>query len=158
MSEIQIIENPEVIKDSRIGVVASRYNNSIVERLLNACLDTLQNKGIAKNLITVVKVPGAFELPVAAKRLASLGGVDAIIALGVIIRGETAHFDYIASECAGGLSRVALDHAIPVVFGVLTVDTEQQALERSGQGEQNKGYEAANTALEMISVLGKLAK
>ena len=158
MSEMQIIDAPEVIRDSRIGIVASRYNNVIVERLLNACLDTLKDNGIEENLITVVKVPGAFELPVVAKQLATLGSVDAIIALGVVIRGETPHFDYVAGECAGGLSRVATDHGIPVIFGVLTVNNEQQALERSGRGKRNKGHEAANTALEMISVLNRLEK
>lgn len=158
MSEIQIIESPEVIGDSRIGIVASRYNGAVVERLLGACLETLQDNGIREKSISLVRVPGAFELPVAAKRLASAGGVDAIIALGAVIRGGTAHFDYVAGECASGLSRVALDHAIPVIFGVLTVDNEQQALERSGEGEQNKGREAANAALEMIGVLAKLEK
>ena len=158
MSEMQIIENPEVIRDSRIGIVASRYNGAIVERLLEACLDTLVANGVGGKAITVVRVPGAFELPVAAKRLAALGGVDAIIALGAVIRGDTAHFEYVAGECAAGLSRVALDYGIPVIFGVLTVDNDQQALERSGEGEQNKGREAAGSALEMIGVLARLEK
>ena len=138
--------------------MASRYNKAIVDRLLNACLDSLREKGIDENSIRVVKVPGAFELPVVAKRLAALGGADAIIALGAIIRGETAHFDYIAGECASGLSRVAVDYTIPVIFGVLTVENEQQALQRSGEGETNKGREAASTALEMISILNQLEK
>lgn len=158
MSQIQIIESPDVIKSSRIAIVASRYNKAIVDRLLNACLDSLREKGIDENSIRVVKVPGAFELPVVAKRLAALGGADAIIALGAIIRGETAHFDYIAGECASGLSRVAVDYTIPVIFGVLTVENEQQALQRSGEGETNKGREAASTALEMISILNQLEK
>lgn len=158
MSEHQIIEHPDVIKDSRIGIVASRYNGHVVEKLLKSCIETLGKNGIDNGSITTVKVPGAFELPVVAKRLAISGNVDAIIALGVIIRGDTAHFDYVAGECASGLARVATDHTIPVIFGVLTVENEQQALDRAGKGQQNKGHEAANAALEMISVLDKLAK
>ena len=156
MAEMQFIDNPEVYTGSRIGVVAGRYNKAIVDRLLQGCLQTLAAQGIADGAITVVRAPGAFELPLLAQRLAAGGGVDAVIALGVVIRGGTPHFDYVAGECARGLARVSLDHDLPVVFGVLTVENEAQALERAGGSEGNKGAEAALTALEMISLLRRL--
>jgi len=156
MADIQIIENPEVLRGSRIAVVASRYNQDIVDRLLDACLAELEAKGISSDSITVVRVPGAFELPVVANRLATGGEVDAVIALGVVIRGDTPHFDYVAGECARGLARVSLDHDLPVIFGVLTVENEQQALDRAGGTHGNKGGEAALSALEMISIMHKL--
>lgn len=141
---------------SRLAVVASRYNRAVVDRLLDACLETLAGKGIPDSAVTVIRVPGAFELPVVAKRLAARGEVDAVIALGVVIRGETPHFDYVAGECARGLAAVAVEHELPVIFGVLTVDGEQQALDRAGGGHGNKGTEAALTALEMIAIMRKL--
>ena len=156
MAEIQIIESPEVLRGSRIAVVAGRYNQAIVDRLLDACLATLTAKGIPGNAVTVVRVPGAFEMPVVAKRLAAAGEVDAVIALGVVIRGDTPHFDYVAGECARGLASVAVDHELPVIFGVLTVENEQQALDRAGGSLGNKGAEAALTALEMVSIMHKL--
>jgi 6,7-dimethyl-8-ribityllumazine synthase len=156
MADIQIIENPEVLRGSRIAVVASRYNLGIVDRLLDACLAELEAKGISRGAVTVVRVPGAFELPVVANRLAAVGEVDAVIALGVVIRGDTPHFDYVAGECARGLARVSLDHDLPVIFGVLTVENEQQALDRAGGAHGNKGAEAALSALEMISIMHKL--
>ena len=156
MADIQIIENPEVLRGSRIAVVASRYNLGIVDRLLDACLAELEAKGISRGAVTVVRVPGAFELPVVANRLAAVGEVDAVIALGVVIRGNTPHFDYVAGECARGLARVSLDHDLPVIFGVLTVENEQQALDRAGGAHGNKGAEAALSALEMISIMHKL--
>ena len=156
MADIQIIENPEVLRGSRIAVVASRYNLGIVDRLLDACLAELEAKGISRGAVTVVRVPGAFELPVVANRLAAVGEVDAVIALGVVIRGDTPHFDYVAGECARGLARVSLDHDLPVIFGVLTVENEQQALDRAGGAHGDKGAEAALSALEMISIMHKL--
>ena len=156
MADIQIIENPEVLRGSRIAVVASRYNLGIVDRLLDACLAELEAKGISRGAVTVVRVPGAFELPVVASRLAAVGEVDAVIALGVVIRGDTPHFDYVAGECARGLARVSLDHDLPVIFGVLTVENEQQALDRAGGAHGDKGAEAALSALEMISIMHKL--
>lgn len=157
MARIQILENPDVDPGSRIAVIASRYNQPLVDRLLDGCLKTLSGQGVDEDRISIIKVPGAFELPVLAKRLAGRREFDAIIALGAVIRGETPHFDYVAGECARGLARVALDFEMPVVFGVLTTDTEQQALDRAGEGGGNKGIEAARTALEMISVMRKLS-
>jgi 6,7-dimethyl-8-ribityllumazine synthase len=156
MADIQIIEKPEVLHGSRVAVVAGRYNQAIVDRLLDACLAELEAKGISGSAVTVVRVPGALELPVVAKRLAAGGEVDAVIALGAVIRGDTSHFDYVAGECARGLARVALDHELPVIFGVLTVENEQQARDRAGGTQGNKGAEAALTALEMISIMHKL--
>lgn len=156
MSDLQIIDSPEVLAGSRVAVVAARYNRDVVERLLKGCLDTLVARGIAEKDITVVKVPGAFELPVVARRLARRGEVDAVIALGAVIRGETPHFDYVADACARGIASVALDFELPVIFGVLTVDDEQQALARAGGKSGNKGDEAALAALEMISVLHRI--
>jgi len=156
VSDLQIIDSPEVLAGSRVAVVAARYNRDVVERLLKGCLDTLVARGIAEKDITVVKVPGAFELPVVARRLARRGEVDAVIALGAVIRGETPHFDYVADACARGIASVALDFELPVIFGVLTVDDEQQALARAGGKSGNKGDEAALAALEMISVLHRI--
>lgn len=156
MADIQIIEKPEVLHGSRVAVVAGRYNQAIVDQLLDACLAELEAKGISGSAVTVVRVPGALELPVVAKRLAAGGEVDAVIALGAVIRGDTPHFDYVAGECARGLARVALDHELPVIFGVLTVENEQQARDRAGGTQGNKGAEAALTALEMISIMHKL--
>lgn len=156
MADIQIIETPEVMTESRIAIIAGRYNQAIVDRLIGGCLETLTRKGIDEGAISVIRVPGAFELPVLAKVLAKRADVDAVIALGVVIKGETSHFEYVSGECARGLSRVALECEKPVIFGVLTVDNERQAWARAGDGAENKGVEAANTALEMISILGKV--
>ena len=157
MARIQIIESPEIVPGSRIAVVAARYNSDIVERLLSGCLSTLSDKGVDDKDISVIKVPGAFELPLAARRMAERADIDAVIALGAVIRGETAHFDYVCGECAHGLARASLDSDKPVIFGVLTVDNERQAHQRTGDGQDNKGVEAANAALEMISVLRRIS-
>jgi len=137
----------------RIAVVASRFNRFIVEQLLAGAQDALERHGVGPDDQNLLWVPGAFELPLAAARLAATGRFDAVIALGAVIRGGTPHFDYVAGGCAQGLARVALDHGLPVVFGVLTTDDVEQALERAGAGEGNKGYDSAITALEMISAL-----
>ena len=156
MSEITTIEGDDRVAGARIAIVASSYNSFIVDRLLEACIDYLSNDGVQKNDIILVRVPGAYEIPVAVKRLADKKDYDAIIALGAVIRGETPHFDYIASECCRGLSTIALQADVPVILGVLTVDDTQQALDRAGDEESNKGSESAKTALEMISVLRKI--
>jgi len=135
-----------------IAVVASRFNQFIVDQLLAGAQDALDRMGIEKSRQALVWVPGAFELPLLAKQLASSGRYDAVIALGAVIRGGTPHFDYVAGECAGGLARVSLDHGIPVTFGVLTTDTIEQALERAGTGEGNKGFDVAMTAIEMVEI------
>jgi len=141
----------------RIGLVASRFNQFIVEQLVAGACDALSRNGVAESDRTLVWVPGAFELPLMADRMARSGRFDAIIALGAVIRGGTPHFEYVAGESARGLSRVALDNGIPVSFGVLTTDNIEQALERAGTGAGNKGFDAAMTALEMITTLRDFA-
>ncbi len=152
------IEADGNIKDCRIGIVISKYNSYIVDRLLQACLRTLNAAGVDNSAITLVTVPGAFEIPVAVKRLAERGKHSVIITLGAIIRGETPHFDLIAQACSNGIAKISLDSGLPVIFGVLTVDHVQQALDRSGDEESNKGSESALAALEMISVMRKIGQ
>jgi len=143
-------------REARVAVVCAKFNGGISERLLDGALAGLEASGTKAASVTVAWVPGAFELPVAVGRLASSGSVDAVIALGAVIRGETAHFEFVAGQCAAGLQQVALDTGVPVAFGVLTTDTVDQALARCGSGDQNKGYEAAVTALEMADLLASL--
>lgn len=140
----------------RIGLAASRFNHFIVEQLVSGARDALQRSGIPEQQQELIWVPGAFELPLLADRMAATGRFDAIITLGAVIRGGTPHFEYVAGECASGITRVALDHGLPVVFGVLTTDTVEQALERAGTGEGNKGFDVAMTAVEMIHTLRQL--
>ncbi|MGH8120452.1 MAG: 6,7-dimethyl-8-ribityllumazine synthase [Gammaproteobacteria bacterium] len=156
MSEYQVITGKEKLDDARIGIVASLYNAKVVDRLLSACIARLKRAGLGAEQILVVEVPGAFEIPVAVQRLILKNACDAVIALGAVIRGETSHFDYIAGECARGLARIALDQDVPVIFGVLTVDTMEQALDRSGVEESNKGAEAAQTAIHMVHVMRQI--
>lgn len=142
---------------ARFAVVATRWNDVIVERLVDGALEVLRDCGVAEDDITLVRVPGAFELPVVCDRLAESGDYDAVIALGAVIRGETPHFDYVAGECARGLSATALEYGIPVAFGVITADTVAQAEARASPGEDyNKGAEAAGAAVEMASLLQQL--
>lgn len=140
---------------ARVAFACAKFNGGITVRLLDAALDTLAARGVDPAQVTVAWVPGAFELPLAAAALLD-GGFEAVVALGAVIRGDTPHFDYVAGECAAGLSRLALRSGRPVVFGVLTCDTVAQALERAGVGGANKGAEAAATALEMVALLGRL--
>jgi 6,7-dimethyl-8-ribityllumazine synthase len=139
--------------DMRIAVVAGRFNRFIVDQLVAGAKDALDRQGIDQSRQVLAWVPGAFELPLVANQLASSGQYDAVIALGAVIRGGTPHFDFVAGECASGLTRVSLDHGIPVTFGVLTTDTVEQALERAGTGEGNKGFDAAMTAVEMVETM-----
>jgi 6,7-dimethyl-8-ribityllumazine synthase len=141
------------VPNPRIAVVASRFNRFIVDQLVEGARDALNRRGVAADHQLLVWVPGAFELPLMAGQLAASGRFDAVIALGAVIRGGTPHFEYVAGSCADGLGRVALDHGLPVIFGVLTTDDVEQALERAGTGEGNKGFDAATTALEMIDTL-----
>lgn len=143
--------------DLTVAIIASRFNHFIVEQLVKGAMDAVKRHGIDEDRQTLVWVPGAFELPLMADQLASSGRYDAVVALGAVIRGGTPHFDYVAGECAGGLGRVALDRGIPVSFGVLTTDTIEQALERAGTGEGNKGFDAAMTAIEMVETMRKVA-
>ena len=142
----------------RVAIVASRFNGDVTELLLDGALDALRSFGLDTDLVSVVWVPGAFEIPLVAKRLAESGEVDAVICLGAVIRGDTPHFDFVATECASGISRVALDTGVPIAFGVLTTDDRNQALARAGGTEGNKGAEAAATAVEMVDLLRQLGK
>jgi 6,7-dimethyl-8-ribityllumazine synthase len=142
----------------RIGIVASRFNGAIATRLLDGVLDCLRRHGVEDQDVSVVWVPGAFELPAAASRLASSGEVDAIVCLGAVIRGDTPHFDYVAGEAARGIGEVSIRTGVPVTFGVLTTDDVEQADERAGGKSGNKGFDAAMAALEMANLFGSLPK
>jgi 6,7-dimethyl-8-ribityllumazine synthase len=156
MTEITTIEGDFRADGARFGIVVSRFNGFIVESLLGGALDALLRHGVERQDVTVLKVPGSWELPLGARRLARSGRFDAIIALGAVIRGGTPHFEYVAGECSKGLARLSLDQDLPVAFGVLTVDTIEQAIERAGTKAGNKGVEAALSALEMVSALRRL--
>ena len=143
-------------RDAKFAIVAARFNDFIVESLIRGAVDTLKRHGAAASHIDIVQVPGAFELPVTAKRLAESHKYQAIIALGAVIKGATAHFDFVAGECASGLSRVALETGVPVAFGVLTTDTIEQAIERAGTKSGNKGADAALVALEMANLFNNI--
>jgi 6,7-dimethyl-8-ribityllumazine synthase len=141
---------------SRFAIVASRFNHFVVDRLVEGALDCLVRHGGKAEAITVVRVPGAWELPAAVRRIASAKKVDAIVALGAVIRGSTPHFDYVAGEAAGGLAAVASQSAVPVAFGVLTTETIEQAVERAGTKAGNKGWDAAASAIEMVTLFRAL--
>ena len=141
---------------AKFALVVGRFNSAIVSDLQAGAIDALRRHGVPEANITVVMVPGAYELPIAAKRVAQRGDVDAIIALGAVIRGGTPHFDFVAGECSSGLARVSLEENLPIAFGVLTTDTIEQAVERAGTKAGNKGADAAMTALEMVSLLRAL--
>jgi 6,7-dimethyl-8-ribityllumazine synthase len=141
----------------KFAIVVARFNGFVVESLLDGALDTLDRYGeVNSNDITVVRVPGAYELPIVAKKLAEKKKFDAIIALGAVIRGGTPHFDFVAGECNKGLAQVSLEHGIPLAFGVITTDSIEQAIERSGTKAGNKGAEAALSALEMVNVISAI--
>ena len=140
-----------------VGIAAARFNGRISQLLLEGALERLQAAGVDPENVTVAWVPGAFELPLVAQTLAD-GGADAVICLGAVIRGETAHFDFVAGECAAGIQRASLDADIPVIFGVVTTDTAEQAFDRAGGKHGNKGAEAAEAALEMVDVLRQLSR
>jgi 6,7-dimethyl-8-ribityllumazine synthase len=148
----------QVAPTSRFALVASRFNHFIVDRLVEGAVDALTRHGANPGLITIVRVPGSWELPVVVSRLARRGGYDAIIALGALIRGATVHFDYLAAEVTKGLAAVSLETGMPVVFGVLTTDTIEQAIERAGTKSGNKGFEAALSAIELVSLDAALAE
>jgi len=150
------IEGNLVAGNGKFAILVARFNSFIVESLLEGALDTLKRHGVDDKSIEIIRVPGAFEMPIAAQRLASQSKYDAIIALGAVIRGGTPHFDYVAGECVKGLSQVSLNADIPVSFGVLTVDSIEQAIERAGTKAGNKGAEAATTALEMVNLFAQM--
>ena len=153
MADITVKEGELVLRDARIALLVSRFNSFVVESLLEGALDTLRRHGADERDLQIVRVPGAYEMPIAAQRLAASKRFEAIIALGAVIRGGTPHFEYVAGECTKGLSQVSLQHDIPIAFGVLTVDTIEQAIERAGTKAGNKGAEAAMSAIEMINLL-----
>jgi len=137
----------------RVAIACGRFNDLITERLLKGAMDGLTRHGVSDEDITVVWAPGSFELPLVADRMAARDDVDAVIALGAVIRGATGHYDHVAGQCAAGLQRAQLDSGKPVVFGVLTTETIEQAIERAGTKAGNKGYESAETAIEMVNLL-----
>lgn len=147
-----------VAPDARIAVIAARFNAHITDVLYQGCLDRLTELGIGAARVVLHRVPGAFELPVAAKMLADRGDISAIICIGCIIRGDTPHFDFVAAEAARGIQQVAISTGIPVIFGVLTVNTEQQALDRAGGSHSHAGRNAAEAALEMIALRSRIRK
>lgn len=156
MSNINVIEGDFAGSQGKYAVLVSRWNSFVVESLKDGALDTLRRHGIKDEDITIYYAPGAFEFPLAAQKIAATKKFDAIIALGAVIRGGTPHFDYVAGECTKGLAQVSLQYGLPVSFGVLTVDSIEQAIERSGTKAGNKGVEAASTALEMVSLFSKI--
>ena len=140
----------------KIGIIVSRFNSFISERLLEGALDTLLRSGVEEGALDVVRVPGAFEIPLMAQKMAKSGNYDALICLGAVIRGATSHYDLVANEVAKGIAQVGLDSGIPTIFGVLTTDTIEQAIERAGSKAGNKGSEAALAAIEMINLLNQI--
>jgi 6,7-dimethyl-8-ribityllumazine synthase len=149
----QSFEGKLEAKGYKFGIIVGRFNSFIGERLLEGAIDALIRHGAEDKDIYVARVPGAFEIPLAAKVMANGGNYDAVIALGAVIRGSTPHFDYVSSEVTKGVAAVSLDSGLPVIFGVLTVDTIEQAIERAGTKAGNKGFEAAVTAIEMVNLL-----
>ncbi len=150
------IEGEHAVGNLRFAIVAARFNDFIVASLIKGALEALERAGAGRGQVDLVRVPGAFEIPVAVRKLATQRRHDAIIALGAVIRGDTAHFDYVAGECASGLARVMTETGVPVAFGVLTTNTVEQAIERAGTETGNKGGEAALTAIEMANLLRRL--
>jgi 6,7-dimethyl-8-ribityllumazine synthase len=153
---IKTVEGALRVTNARFSLVVSRFNSFVVDSLLAGALDALKRHGAEEADLTIVRVPGAFEMPVAIEHIAAKGGYDAIIAVGAVIRGGTPHFDYVAGECVKGMAQVSLKHGIPVSFGVLTVDTIEQAIERAGTKAGNKGAEAAMSAIEMVNLLRQI--
>ena len=142
----------------RVAIVVSRFNRSVTESLLDGALEGLREHGVADDAIDVLRVPGAFEITVAAEQCAATGRYAAVVCLGAVVRGETPHFEFISREVSRGMNEVACRHGLPVAFGVLTTDNMEQALARAGRGHGNKGFEAAVTALEMAALLRELAR
>lgn len=142
----------------KIGIIVSRFNNFITEKLLNGALDGLKSHGGEDNDVTVIRVPGAFEIPLLADRMAASGKYDALVCLGAVIRGDTPHFEYVSDAVTRGIGETISKHRIPIGFGVLTTNNVEQAMERSGSKDANKGYEAALTAVEMVNVVRRLSE
>ena len=154
----RVIEGNLSAEGGRFGIVVGRFNDFISERLLGGALDAISRSGGREGDVTVVKVPGAFEIPLAAKKMAESGKYDAVICLGAVIRGSTPHFDYVAAEVSKGAAHVGLETGIPVIFGVLTTDSIEQAVERAGTKAGNKGFDAARAAIEMVSLFREMGR
>jgi 6,7-dimethyl-8-ribityllumazine synthase len=153
-----VIEGTVDARGIKMGVIVSRFNNFITVKLLEGAMESLKSHGGADDDLTVVHVPGAFEIPIVAARMAGSGKFDALVCLGAVIRGDTPHFEYVCDAVTHGISKAVWEYRIPISFGVLTTDNVQQAMERSGVKDANKGYEAVLTAIEMVSVLRQLAR
>ncbi len=156
MMNMTTIEGGMTVDQARFCVVVARWNSFVVDNLEAGALDTLKRHGATEQDITIVRLPGAFEMPLVLDKIAAQGKYDAIVALGAVIRGGTPHFDYVAGECVKGMAQVTLKHGVPIAFGVLTVDTIEQAIERAGAKAGNKGGEAAASAIEMVNLLRAL--
>lgn len=152
MVAAKIIKGKMIAKDKKFGIVVSMFNEFVSSKLMEGAVDTLGKHGVKESDVTVVCVPGSFEIPMLAKKMANSGKYDAIICLGAIIRGETPHFDFVASEAAKGVAKVAMDSDIPCIFGILTTDNLEQALDRAGTKSGNKGRDAARSAIELIDL------
>ena len=152
----KMIEGELLARDLRFAFVAARFNDFVVEPLIRGALDALKRHGASEKQIEIVRVPGAFDMPIVVRKLALSRRYDALIALGAVVRGQTPHFDYVAGECASGLARIALESGVPIAFGVLTTDTMEQAVDRAGGKAGNKGADAALAAIEMANLLRRL--
>ena len=153
---MKVLEGKLVAKDVRVAIVAARFNEFIVSKLIGGAVDGLTRHDIPEDNITLAWVPGAFEIPVAAKKLAKSGKYDAVICLGAVIRGATSHYDYVCAEVSKGIAAVSLETEIPVMFGVVTTDNIEQAIERAGTKAGNKGYDCALGAIEMMNLLEQM--
>ena len=157
MKEIQVLEGKLVAPEGmRVGIVASRFNEIIVNKLLGGAVDGLVRHGVEEERITAAWVPGAFEIPVAAQRMAKSGKYDAVICVGAVIRGDTSHYDYVCNEVSTGIAQVSMATGVPVLFGILTTENIEQAIARAGSKAGNKGYDCALSAVEMVNLLGQM--
>lgn len=154
---VKILEGQLIGKGKRFGIVVSRFNDFITEKLLGGAMDGLLRTGVKENDIQVFKVPGAYEIPLAAQKVVQAGNYDAVICLGAVIRGATPHFDYVCAEVSKGIAQVSLESGVPVIFGVVTTDSVEQAIERAGTKSGNKGWSAAMSAVEMANLMETLA-
>lgn len=154
--EIKTFEGHLVLQNQKFGIIVGRFNEFISSKLLGGAIDAIKRHGGSEKNIEIAYVPGAFEIPLVAQKMASTKKYDAIISLGAVIRGSTPHFDYVANEVSKGIAKVSLDSGIPVIFGVLTTDSIEQAIERAGTKAGNKGYDAAMSAIEMVNLLKQI--
>lgn len=157
MRQIQVLEGKVVAPQGmKVGIVAARFNEIIVNKLLGGAVDGLVRHGVEEENITAARVPGAFEIPVAAQKMAQSGNYDAVICVGTVIRGDTSHYDYVCNEVSKGIAHVSLETGIPVLFGVLTTENIEQAIARAGSKAGNKGYDCALSAIEMVNLMNQM--